>query len=147
MATIEFNADDFRAQFPNQFPDPPNTDVFIELFWNSAICYISNEDDGSITGACRRQLLNLMTAHLITVANKTTDGEQAAFVKSATIDKITVTVQEFENKNQLQTFLNQTPYGQQVYALLYARTVGGFYFGGSNELGSFRRAGGVFFPR
>lgn len=147
MSTIiDFDADLFRAQFPNQFPNPPNTDEILELYWDIAICYISNNAAGRLTEDCRRQAINLMTAHLIQIADNATSGQQSGFVESASIDKISVKVQTFQNKNQFQWFLNQTPYGQQLYAMLFLATVGGFMAGAFNELGSFRRAGGVFSP-
>ncbi len=146
MATLSFDVDAFREQFPGQFPDPPNTDALVEIYWGAAICYVSPEVEGSLSAECRRQVLNLVTAHLITLAAQATAGQQGGFVASASIDKISVTIQTIESKSQFQWFLNQTPYGVQAYAILFAASVGGSYVGGFNELGSFRRAGGVFTP-
>ncbi len=146
MATILFDVDVFRAQFPGLFPDPPNTDAFIELFWDAATCYVSNDTAGALSVACRTQVLNLVTAHLITIMESAQAGNQPGFVVTASIDKISVTVQAPPSKSEFQFFLNQTPFGIQAYAMLYAAGVGGSYVGGFNELGSFRRAGGVFEP-
>ena len=146
MATLLFDVDDFRAQFPGLFPDPPNTDALIEIFWDAAICYVSPETEGALSAECRRDVLNLVTAHLITLSESAQAGNQPGFVVSASIDKISVTVQAPPSKTAFQFFLNQTPFGVKAYALLYAHGVGGSYHGGFNELGSFRRAGGVFSP-
>lgn len=146
MAIIEFDVDAFRAQFPGLFPNPPNTDAFIEIFWDAAICYVSNSTVGSLSEACRRQVLNLVTAHLITLMESSVAGNQPGFITSASIDKISVSILAPPNKNAFQVFLNQTPFGIQAYAMLFAAGVGGFYAGGFNELGSFRRASGAFVP-
>lgn len=146
MATIVFDVDAFRAQFPGLFPDPPNTDAFIEIFWDAAICYVSNSTVGSLSEACRRQVLNLVTAHLITLMESSVAGNQPGFVTSASIDKISVSIAAPTNKSAFQFFLNQTPFGIQAYAMLFAASAGGFYSGGRNELGSFRRSGGIFSP-
>lgn len=148
---IEFDVILFRDQFPNQFPDPPYTNDLIETYWNIATCYISDENCGFLTGECRRVAINLMTAHLLALnIQSNIDGEnvipQQAFIESATISKITVSLQKFETKSQFSWWLNQTPYGQQLSSLLNASLVGGFYYGGYNELGSFRRSGGNFIP-
>lgn len=145
MATILFSAAEFRTQFPGQFLDPPNTDTLLEVYWNTAICYVSADTGGPLSVECRRRVINLVTAHLITIAEQTTAGEQAGFVDSASIDKISVSVQTFANQTQFQWFLSQTPYGQQAYAILQAQGRGSYY-GGLNELGSFKRAGGEFTP-
>ena len=67
MTTIFFDVAAFRAQFPGAFPDPPNTDAFIKVFWDAAICYVSDQVTGSLSAECRRQVINLVTAHLITL--------------------------------------------------------------------------------
>ena len=146
MATLLFDVDDFRAQFPGLFPNPPNTDALIEIFWDAAICYVSPDTEGALSADCRRQVLNLVTAHLITLSESAQAGNQPGFKVSASIDKISITVQAPPSKTAFQFFLNQTPFGVQAYALLYAHGVGGSYHGGFNELGSFRRAGGRFSP-
>lgn len=146
MATLEFDVDDFRAQFPGRFPDPPNTDAFIEIFWDAAVCYVSPDTFGALSADCRRDVLNFVTAHLITLSDAAVAGSQPGFVVSGSIDKISVTLQAPPNNSAFQFFLNQTPDGIQAYTLLYIRGTGGTYFGAFNELGSIRRAGGVFTP-
>ncbi len=146
MARLQFDVSSFRAQFPGLFPDPPNTDAFIEIFWGAAICYVSPDTSGSISEDCRRQILNLTTAHLISLMESAQAGNQAGFVVSASVGGISVSIQPPPSKNEFQFFFNQTIYGVQAYALLYAGGSGGIYLGGFNELGSFRRAGGVFSP-
>ena len=153
MATeIAFDIDVFRAQFPGQFPDPPYTDSLIEATWNVATCYVSDNDTSCFLSTdCRRVALNLMTAHLLALniaANSAGNPTlpQGGFVDSSSIGKISVSVQTFDTKSEFVWWLNQTAYGQQLASLLKKSSVGGFYIGGYNELGSFRRAGGRFIP-
>ena len=144
MSTLAFDFAAFQAQFPGQFLTATSSEV--QVYWDTAICYISPSTAGPLTADCRRQVLNFLTAHLLTLAAQTTAGMQPGFKTSATVDKVTVAVQPHPPRSQFQWFYNQTAYGQQAYAILYAGGVGGTFFGGFNELGSFRRAGGVFTP-
>lgn len=150
--TIEFDAALFRAQFVGQFTNPPYTDSLLETYWSIGTCYVSDSDTQLfLSTACRRVALNFITAHLLTLNIAANTGSadtlpQTAFVESSSIDKISVSVQSFTNQDQYEWWLNQTPYGQQLLALLAASAVGGAYFGGVNELGSFRRAAGQFIP-
>lgn len=144
MSTLAFDFSAFQAQFPGQFLTA--TEPEVQVYWDTAICYVSPSTAGSLTAACRRQVLNLLTAHLMTLAALTTAGQQPGFKTSATVDKVTVAVQPHPPTSQYQWFYNQTAYGQQAYAMLYAGGAGGTFFGGFNEIGSFRRAGGVFTP-
>lgn len=150
--TLAFDATAFRTQLPNLFADPPFTDGLLEVFWDTAICYISPESNNFLDDTCLRQAINLMTAHLATQNQQAQGsapgggGGQTGFVENATIDKVSVTVQTFDNPSKFQYWLNQTPFGMQLYALLHAAAAGGFYVGGFNELGSFRRARGIFTP-
>ena len=146
MAILQFDVVSFRAQFPGLFPDPPNTDSFINVLWDAAICYVSPQTGGFLSDDCLRQVLNLVTAHLIALIESSQAGNQAGFIVSGSIDNISVTISAPSSKSGYQFFLNQTQFGIQAYSMLYAAGVGGFFYGGFNELGSFRRAGGVFIP-
>lgn len=147
MATLAIDIAAFRAQFSGQFPDPPLTDDNIQIFWDIAICYISDIDEGALQGDCRRKAINYVVAHLITLNDKAAAGQAPGFIQSASIDKISVSVQSFENKTQFAWWMNQTIFGQAAYAMLQAKGAGGGYaVSGSNELGAFRRAEGLFIP-
>ena len=146
MAIITFDVDLFREQFP-AFADPLiYPDVMLQMYWDMAICYISDEDYGWLKGACRLLALNLMTAHLIASANLIIAGQTSQLIAGATIDKISVSLTPPPLRNQWQWWLSTTPYGLQLWALLQANIVGGFYVGGLPELAGFRRVGGGFIP-
>lgn len=147
MATLAIDIAAFRAQFPGQFPVPSQTDAKIQILWDIAICYISDIDEGVLQGDCRRKAINYVVAHLITLNDKATAGQAPGFLESATIDKISVSIQSFESKTQFAWWMNQTIFGQAAYAMLQAKGAGGRYAAsGSNELGAFRRAEGLFIP-
>ena len=147
MSTVTFDAAAFRIQFPNQFADPPNTDAVLELYWNTAICYVDPRTSYLFDAVCLRQLLNFVTAHLLKIADAATLNKQAFRLESANIDKVTISVQAYPVTSQFQWFWNQTPYGMQAYVQMTTATAGGIFFSnGLNELQGFRRAGGVFSP-
>ncbi len=147
MARLAIDIAAFRAQFPGQFPDPPLTDANVQIFWDIAICYISDLDEGALAGAGRRKAINYVVAHLVTLNAMAAAGDAPGFLESASIDKITVSIQSFASRTQFAWWMNQTIFGQAAYAMLQAKGAGGGYAAsGSNELGAFRRAEGLFIP-
>lgn len=143
-AVISFNVAAFRAAFPafanaTTYPDPTLTG-----YWNAATCYISPVVYGRLQETCRGRALDLMTAHLAALADLIAAGEQPGIITSATIDKISVAMEAPPSDNQWQYWLNLTPYGQQLLALLQVKSSGGFYIGGVAERSGFRRAFGGF---
>lgn len=144
-AILTFDVVQFRIDYP-EFTDPPYSDADLQRCWNTATCYISNQNCGTLSGECRQLALNLMTAHLCTIANLAASGagQVSGLVQSATIDKISVSQTPPPLKSQWQWWLSTTIYGQQLFALLQARSVGGFYAPGLPETSAFRRVGGIF---
>ena len=141
---ITFDVAVFRAQFTAFADTTAYPDATLSAFFDTATCYISNEDKGRLTGDCRLRALNLMTAHLVFISDLVAAGGTPDFVTSSSVGSVSVTVQPPENKNQWQWWLSLTPYGQQLHALLGAVSVGGFLVGGRRERSSFRVAGGGF---
>jgi hypothetical protein len=129
-AVIEFDLAKFRLDFP-EFPDPPYTDAMLERYWTQATCYISTQNCGWLQGDCRQLALNLMTAHLAYIYTQIDDGQTTGVLQSATIDKITNTFTPPPiTKSYFAWWQSSSPYGQQLYALLSAKSVGGFYIPG-----------------
>lgn len=144
MTILVFDVALFREQFPafanaTTFPTPQ-----LQMYWDMATCYISdNADYGWLQGTCRQLALNFMTAHLTALSVIIAGGQVPGLMQNATIDKVSVSLTPPPIPNQWQWWLNLTPYGQQLLALLEARSVGGDYIGGLPELSSFRKVGGV----
>lgn len=145
-APIAFNAAAFRAQF-SAFKDDacyPNDSLL--GWWNIATLYISPVNYGWLNGAARQQALNLMTAHLAALNDMIANGETTSMIKGSTIDKISVELMTPPVTNQFGWWANLTSYGQQLYALLQIKSVGGMYVGGSAQRAAFMPAGRRFFP-
>lgn len=134
---ITFNVAQFRAAYP-EFGATPPTDATLQGYWNTATCFVSDCNYGWLRGDCRAQVLNLLAAHIATLAALIAVGETPGIVTGATIDKVSVTLEPPPATSQQQWWFNLTPYGAQAWALLSVRSVGGFYVGGSATRAGFR---------
>ena len=128
MQVIAYDDLVFRALFPPY----ENCELSVlHAFWETATAYVSDVNGGCYTGgmtlAQRRLALNQMTAHLLFLNGVIASGNTPGVTTGATIDKVSVTLQPPPAPNQWQYWLNQSPYGQQLLALLQLASVGGFY--------------------
>lgn len=144
MAAIDFDVTQFRDAFPAFADENLYPDSTLQMYWDTATCYISNEDYGCLSGDCRRQAINLMTAHLSTISTMIQSGDTPGQVQSASVDKVSVSLTPPPNKDQYDWWLGLTPYGAQLLALLASKIAGGFYIGGRPEKSAFRKVGGNF---
>lgn len=144
MTTILFDPSVFRAQAPQFANTAIYPDAQIQAQWNLATSYIS---DSRVVGAWERisagqqvSALNLMTAHLMSLNLAIASGQPAGVVQGASIDKISVQMVPPPDLNGWRWWLCQTPYGQQLVALLEVAAVGGrFVSAGAPVLAAFRR--------
>lgn len=145
LPILTFDVTLFRQQFPVFANATAYPDAMLQMYWDMAICYITDIGNyGWLQGDCRQLAINLMTAHLTALSVIVAGGQVPGLVQSATIDKVSVSLTPPPLKNQWQWWLSTTPYGQQLLALLQNRSVGGWYIGGRPELAAFRRVGGRF---
>jgi len=147
MTTITLDLAAFRAQFP-QFADTAKfPDALVQTQFGVACVHITPDTYGDMTQAARTQALYLMTAHLLAlgviIAQNGYQG-QVGIVTGATVDSVAITLQPPPVRGQWRWWLNTTPYGAQLIALLDALSVGGFFVGGLPERAAFRKVGGVF---
>lgn len=145
MSEYVFDAAAFRAAYPAFSNVTLYPTVTLDAYWATAGCFVENTDSSCLpflTGACREKALYMMTAHLAALATIVAAGKTPGLVSSATIDKISVTLQTPPEADQWQWWLNLTPYGMQLLALLQVSSVGGFCFGGSPETLAIRGIGG-----
>ena len=135
----------FRAAYP-MFTDPPYTDAFLNAQWLVVTCLIDDMDSCALSGECLQQALYLMLAHVAWLTMSATGGGGGigGVKTSATIDKVSVTVAAPPFKDGWQYWLGQTPFGLQLWALLSAKSAGGWYFGGLPEGDAIRKVYGVF---
>jgi Protein of unknown function (DUF4054) len=139
---LTFDVDAFRIQFPAYASTVQFPDATLQAYWDSATCYMSDVGNyGSLQGTCRQYGLNLLTAHLAYISQLIASGQVPYVLGAATIDKVQITAVPPPLKTQFGWWLSISPYGQQLWALLQANIVGGFYIGGSPILSSFRGYG------
>ena len=140
QATITFDYALFIAQFPAYSNSLLYPEVTIEMYWDIATFYIStNANCGSLTGSARQYAINLMAAHLIYLAGLIASGQTPGVLQSATVDKVSVALQAPPDPNQWQWWLNGSPYGAQLLALLQVASAGGYYIPGGEGLAGFSR--------
>ncbi len=149
MATHEFVAADFRAMFPAFASAVKFPDLALSMYFDTATCYIDNEDNCLIMGDCLERALYMLTAHigqLMTNAGTDASGGSGAagIVSASTVEKVSVTVTVPPTKNGWEFWLASTPYGMMLWQMLKAKTAGGFAVGMMPESSGFRKAYGVF---
>jgi hypothetical protein len=137
-APFSYNDAQFRAQFPafaNQSVYAPTT---LSMYFCTAQSFVENTQYGFMNGCATQLALNLLTAHFAALASAIAQGQTPGIETQATIDKISVSIMEPPVKNMWQYWLAQTPYGQQLLAMLQAQSVGGFYAPGGAGRAGFR---------
>jgi hypothetical protein len=144
MAEHTFNSVAFRAQFPAFTSTTKYPDGQLSGYFTMATAYIFPSDWGGMSGAQLQLALDLMTAHLAWSNQLILAGNtSAAPVSSASIDKVSVSLVAPESKSAWAFWLNSTPYGKQLLALLRILSQGGGIVGGAPEGAAFRGAFGV----
>ena len=145
MASVTFSESEFRAMFPAFASETKYPDAVLQGYFDMATCYVENSDWFGYQD-CLKQALYLMIAHIAAIATNVNSGKAGAggVVTSAGIGDVNVAIQPPPIKSSFQYWLNQTPYGQQLLALLCAQFSAGVYYGGLPERSAFRKVGGVF---
>ncbi len=142
--TITFDATLFRSQIkayadPTQYPD-----AILQGFWDMAIQFVSDSNYGYLVDDGRALALNYMTAHLVYLNNIISAGTAPGMVVQSTVDRTSVSLLQPPQRTQWHFWLNQSPYGQALMALLKANAVGGFFAGSQFPRGGFRQPDGSF---
>jgi hypothetical protein len=142
MTILIFDVTIFRAQCPAYANPAEFPDIMLQAFWDAATYYVSDIGNfGSLQGDARRYALNLMTAHLLYISQLTAQGQVPYVLSASTIDKVQVSTVQVPLKNQWGWWMMISPYGQELWALLQVRSVGGFYIGGTPTKSAFRGYG------
>ncbi len=130
MTWLTFNYATF-IQYYVEFNNPATwPEATLQLYWNEATTYISNDTtQTTLTQAQLYRAVNLMTAHLARLNSVAATGGSTQLVQGSTVDKVSVQLTPPPERNQWQWWLNQTPYGQMLLALLQVQAVGGFFVG------------------
>jgi len=142
--TLTINIPNFRLQFP-QFADPLLfSDISIQLYFDMATSYISDQNVGSLRDAARLLALYLMTAHLLVIFDGIANDRPVQAIQNAAEGTVNVGFVPPPAANGWQWWLSSTQYGQQLWALLLNKSVGGFYVGGAYVRSGMRRTNGGF---
>ena len=146
MAAIPLDPVLFRAMFPAYANDTKYPDAMLQLMYTQAGCYIANDNNPylALRGDCLGLALMQMTAHLLYLNDLVSKGTVPGMVIGASIDMISTTLQAPPQKSQWQWWLNLSPYGAALLALLGVKGIGGWYIGGRPERAAFRGAFGAF---
>lgn len=134
----------FREEFPAYADAATFPDKLIARHFDAACDHVSPRDAGPLKGDARRRAICLMAAHLIYLEQLILSGNSGGVVAAASIDKVSVSLTPPPIKKQLDWWLNQSPYGQQLLVMLKSKGAGGLYIGGHPEREAFRKAGGGF---
>lgn len=134
VATLTLSVEQFRQAFPEFADENVYSDAYLQTLIVQAQCYIHTKNIGPLSDDCRLLAWELMVAHLQTIRSRILSGQTAAGqVASTSIDSISVSMVPPPNKDQFDYWMNSTPYGQQLLALLLAHAPAGLYFGGSRQ--------------
>jgi len=148
VITIDYSV--FRAQFPQFENATAFPDVELQAKFDMATAYVQDRVGSQMPAAARRQALYLMTAHLLALAVLIATGNytgQPGIVTASSVGDVSVSLMAPPVKTQWAWWLNLTPYGAQLLALLQLQSVGGMGpFGSLPETAAFRRVGGIFLP-
>lgn len=144
MVDVVFDPCAFRTAFPAVAPQSVSN-ITLQRYFDTASIYLCKRYNTNCFLNNPRLVLalNLLTAHIAGIAQQISSGSQAGIVTSATIDKVSVTLEPPESASPFAYWLNQTPYGQELLALLSMVSAGGAYYGARPELGAMRRGGGL----
>ena len=123
-----YNDTQFRAQFPAFANTTTYPEATLQAYYTAAGSYVANTAYGFLASSGATPLaLNLLTAHLVQIGYTAIAGQTTGVLVTAGIDKVNIGLQQAVLKNQWQYWLQSTPYGQQLLALLQVQSAGGLY--------------------
>ena len=133
---------DFIAQFP-EFETVSQS--VVQMNFDMASNYISTTNYGSLRDNARLLALYQLTAHLLSISSKISTNASTGTTVAATEGSVSVTLLQPTATNEFSFWLNSTPYGQQLLALLRVKAAFGIYSGGSYAAqGNIRKPSGRF---
>ena len=142
---IELDTAAFRLLFP-QFADTARyPDALLAAQWGAATTYISASPYGCMAVEARTYALQLMLGHLLSLHAQIAAGGAAGVVQQSKVGDVAVSLHAPPyGTSPWRYWLNLTPLGVSLLALLDAQASGGFYVGGLPERSAFRKVAGIF---
>lgn len=146
MTTVTFDPTTFRALFSAFANVTTYPDAVLQIRFDTATIYMSPDVwPCGMTEARLSYCLQLLTAHLQALSDILAGGGTAGIVIQSKVGDVSVGLASPPyGTDAWRYWLNLTPYGQQLLALLETLGAGGFYVGGLPETAAFRKFGGVF---
>ena len=135
MANVIVTIAEFRQRFPAFSDTTKYSDEVVQTQLDVAQLYISPKKNCLVNQSQQKQMIYLMTAHLLTINTALANGDTTAGgqIASASVGGVSVSKAIPTNKTELEYFLNSTGYGMQLLTLLSLFSVVGFYIGGQRE--------------
>jgi len=144
MAQHVLDLANFRVIFPAFSNVVSFPDAVIQAFWDVGVTYLGDYDGCLLAGDPLQSALNYMCAHLLQLSVMAQAGLTPGIVTQSTVDKVSVSIAAPPAKNAWAWWLNLTPYGSALWALLTVKGAGGFFIGGSLARSGFRGPTGRF---
>lgn len=131
MVDVILTVEDFRQSMPQFSNETDYSNEIVNISIERAGYYING---GNCTCPCnwRGYAYKLMVAHLLTLSTKAMNGDNSASgrITSTSIDKISVSLDTPQTKDDWAYWLSLTPYGLELLALLNSKAPAGIYSGG-----------------
>ena len=127
----------FRAAFPAFADVVKYPDAMLNGKWATVDCYIE-DNDCTFPDKCREYAYWLMLAHLLAIGDAVAAGQSGRLVSSAAEGPVNVSFAEPPGRSNFTFWLQTTPYGVELSALLSVNAIGQYY-GGDLTLSAFRR--------
>jgi len=133
------------ADFISQFPEFASiSETVVQMNFDMASDYISSVNYGSLRDGARLLALYQLTAHLLRLSGQISKDQMNGSIISATEGSVSLTVMQPENTNEFTFWINQTPYGHALSALLKVKSAFGLWAGGSRINQNTRKYNGRF---
>lgn len=124
----------FRAAFTAYADDTAYPDSLLETKYTIGKCYI--EDVSTvIPDDCRQIAYQMLVAHLLYLDGQIAAGNAGRAISSATEGPVSVSFVDPPNDDNFTLWLQNSPYGPQLAALLETYEIGDYYGGGLSLYG------------
>lgn len=126
---MELDITTFRELFSAYSDETEYPDATLEQWYEIGKCYIK-DSDCVLDEDCREQALMAMLAHLLYINDLASEGETARVISSASEGDVSVSLIDPPSSSFFSYWLNSSPYGAQILAMLKIAFAGGGYAGG-----------------
>ena len=123
----------FRAMFTAYSDSTAYPDALLNTWYPIGKCYIE-DNDCVMEENCRAFALNAMLAHLLYIQDQISAGNQTRLISSASEGDVSVSLIDPPSATSFSYWLNASPYGAQILALLKVNFAGGDFIGGTDRM-------------